>query len=97
MPNEAILDFRRPDAVPGRRDHVVVAAHEVKITPVIEHALITGEHPIADEFFLRCFVPAPIVQKHHGVWTPDRDLTNLAVLASSAVRPHYADRVAGHC
>ena len=86
MPDQAILDLARPDAIARRGDDIVVAPDEMEIAFVVGNALIAGRHPVADELLARRIGLAPVFQKHHRVGPQHRDLPDLARLASRAPR-----------
>src|SRR5262245_38484959 len=95
MPDQAILDFARPDAETGRRDHIVVAADKTDVTVFVHDTLVARRHPIADELGARCFGIVPVFEEHHRVRTPARNLPGLAALPLIARAVQYRHRVAG--
>src|SRR5262247_35492 len=96
MPDQAIFDLGRPDAVARRGDDVVVAPDEAHVAVLVYDALVARRHPVADELVARGVGLAPIFQEHHGIGPRDRDLTELARRATRAVRPDHRDAMAGH-
>jgi hypothetical protein len=80
MADQAILDFTGAYTETRRRNHVVVAADERDEALVIDHALIAGRHPVADELVARRIRPLPVFQKHHRIGPLHRDLSDLARL-----------------
>ena len=62
MLDQAILDLAGPDAVARRGDDVVVAADEREVAVVVDHALVAGGHPVADEFLARGLRACPSIR-----------------------------------
>src|SRR6266481_448967 len=59
-----MLDLRRPDAIAGAGDHIILAADVPEITVGILFAEITGEQELSGVFFRGRFRIAPIL--NHG-------------------------------
>src|SRR3546814_10366430 len=70
MPQYAVLDFARTDAIACRGDDVVVAANEMDISVFVHAAGVTGDQPIADELFFGGLDVVPVLQEQHRVRAP---------------------------
>src|SRR5262249_23692334 len=96
MPDQAVLDLARPDAVAGRGDDVVVAPYEGEIALFVDDALVAGRHPVADELVPRRVLAPPVAQEHHRIGPTHRDLAEFAGRPQPGIAPDPRDRVAGH-
>src|SRR5262245_37015628 len=95
MPDQAILDFARPDTEAGRRYHIVVAADETDVAVFVHEALVTRRHPIADELVTCCFGIVPVFEEHHRVRALDRNLPNFSPLQLIARIVQYRHNMTG--
>src|SRR5215218_5289027 len=96
MPDQTILDLARSDAVAGRCDDVIFAADEIDIAIVVDAALVSGGHPVSDEFVSRRRRTLPVLQKHHRIRPLHRDLSDFVDGGARAVLPDHLDLMAGY-
>src|SRR3954453_5901453 len=85
-----------PDTKARRGDDVVIAADEGEIAVLVDHALVAGGHPVADELFPRGGGVAPVFQKHHRIRPLHRDLADLAGLHRISYGVDHRDGVPGN-
>src|SRR5690606_1124379 len=78
MLKKRIFDLARTDTVARRSNNVIVTAHEMNITLAIHHAGIARQQPIAGKLRSGCLGIIPITQKHHWIWTMDRNIARSA-------------------
>src|SRR5215204_5216354 len=96
MSEETVLDLARTDAVAGAVDHIVISADEANKAAVIQLALISGDHPIADELIARSLRLVPVLQEHHRIRPMHRYLSQHPHCAGLALIIHNSDVMPGH-
>src|SRR5262249_4042178 len=78
MLHQRVLDLRRPDAIAGGGDDVVLAADVPEIAVLILHAEIAGEEKLAGIFLPRRLRIAPVLDHGHRARLPHADDAALA-------------------